>query len=259
MSARSGRYRIEPGADRLEWSYDPTTDERIMIVKGDHEISRDRFAEPMKARSFQAAMVRAGFRRRGDPKPGRLHGADASAIGETGRRSGAGLQHRPQGSLYEGWANSDRLYANPSVKRGSRVKLPILMASFREVPGIRELSTDLVRICPARFFTLLSALEWRPRGRRRKVLFELRSFNIAAGGDESHEVAPSGDRFIFVQEGARGATEVRVVLHWLDELRRVIPVAGEKCREKTFPAGPPLRFLGCAHGSFANGSTNSSR
>ena len=29
--------------DRLEWSYDPTTDELIMIGKGDHEISRDRF------------------------------------------------------------------------------------------------------------------------------------------------------------------------------------------------------------------------
>ena len=30
-------------ADRLGWSYDPTTDELIMIGKGDHEISRDRF------------------------------------------------------------------------------------------------------------------------------------------------------------------------------------------------------------------------
>ena len=28
---------------RLEWSYDPTTDELIMIKKGDNEISRDRF------------------------------------------------------------------------------------------------------------------------------------------------------------------------------------------------------------------------
>ncbi len=29
--------------DKLEWSYDPTTDELIMIGNGDHEISRDRF------------------------------------------------------------------------------------------------------------------------------------------------------------------------------------------------------------------------
>jgi Tol biopolymer transport system component len=29
--------------DRLEWSYDPTTDELIMIVEGDHEVSHDRF------------------------------------------------------------------------------------------------------------------------------------------------------------------------------------------------------------------------
>jgi len=29
--------------DRLQWSYDPTTDELIMIRNGEHEISRDRF------------------------------------------------------------------------------------------------------------------------------------------------------------------------------------------------------------------------
>ena len=29
--------------ERLEWSYDPTTDELIMIKRGDNEISRDRF------------------------------------------------------------------------------------------------------------------------------------------------------------------------------------------------------------------------
>ena len=43
MLARFGQYRIELGADRLEWSYDPTTDELNLIVKGNHEISRDRF------------------------------------------------------------------------------------------------------------------------------------------------------------------------------------------------------------------------
>jgi len=30
-------------SDRLQWSYDPTTDELIMIRNGEHEISRDRF------------------------------------------------------------------------------------------------------------------------------------------------------------------------------------------------------------------------
>jgi serine/threonine-protein kinase len=58
------------------------------------------------------------------------------------------------------------------------------------------------------------------------VLFDLRQLNMASEGDESYDAAPSGDHLILIQQGSGGTTEVRVVLNWFEELRRVVPAGG---------------------------------
>jgi Tol biopolymer transport system component len=57
----------------------------------------------------------------------------------------------------------------------------------------------------------------------RRVSIELNGLDAYTQGDQSYDVAPTGDRFVVVQADPPGASEVHVVLNWLDELKRLAP------------------------------------
>ena len=52
-----------------------------------------------------------------------------------------------------------------------------------------------------------------------RIKVDLDALDLNSSGDESYDVAPSGD-LIFLQGESRGAAEVRVVLDWLPSLEK---------------------------------------
>jgi hypothetical protein len=59
-----------------------------------------------------------------------------------------------------------------------------------------------------------------------RVLFESEEFLLetgGVGGNASYDVSPDGKRFLMLV-GTPVPTDVRVVLNWFEELKRLVPV-----------------------------------
>jgi serine/threonine-protein kinase len=65
--------------------------------------------------------------------------------------------------------------------------------------------------------------EGQPVFGERTVRLDLRALNVRTQGDQSYDVAPTGDGMVLIQEASPGAAEVRVVLDWFVELERLVP------------------------------------
>ena len=56
-----------------------------------------------------------------------------------------------------------------------------------------------------------------------RVLFEGR-YEIGVGGGQMYDVSPDGQRFLMIRHlQEQELTEIRVVLNWAEELKRLVP------------------------------------
>jgi len=57
----------------------------------------------------------------------------------------------------------------------------------------------------------------------RSVLFDFRELGVLTGSDQSYDVAPDGEHFVFVRHDISKTSNIRVVLDWFEELERLAP------------------------------------
>jgi Tol biopolymer transport system component len=57
----------------------------------------------------------------------------------------------------------------------------------------------------------------------RSVLFDFGELGVPTGSDQSYDVAPDGEHFVFVRGERTGTPNIRVVLNWFEELKRRAP------------------------------------
>ena len=119
-------------------------------------------------------------------------------------------------------SGGDEIYARPFPGPGSEEPIsvgggrePVWSASRSEVYYRRAGELMAVSVGEAGSTLIV--------GTPRRVFADPYRRNIDAGAVANYDIAPSGDRFVMVEERSDARRRVHVVLNWFEELRERVP------------------------------------